>query len=185
MGEIQLTRIKSVYGDIKGLLSQIPLAETIPTIDSFTVNTFNEAIDELSRITSTDYSRYNVPQNQEMSDWPGKFDSKVVRAQIGRVISRLEQEYGFGEKNQSSITPGIVIFNKNQNEISLQINYTINDLINKQGDEEGKKKLGELKTELEKSDKSWESIRKILVWILNFSKELFVEIIPIILQKKL
>jgi len=185
MAEIQLARIKSIYGDIKGLLSQIPTVEIQKFVKDFTVRTFNDALDELTRISNTDYSRYKVPESERNRTWPDKFESVVVRAQVGRVISRLEEEFGFGRENGDQQSPNIVIFNKNQNEISLQINYTINDLIDKTTDEEGKVKLRELKDELEKSDKNWERIKTVLIWILNFSKDLFLEIIPIILQKKL
>lgn len=183
MAEIQLTRIKSLYGDIKGLLSQIPLAETSPTVDQFIVSQFNRTLDDLTNTTNTDYSIYKIPDEQRTREWPEKFDSNIVRAQMGRVISRLEQEYGFGSEAQQS--PGIVIFNKTQNEISLQINYTISDLINSSSDEGSKTKLEELRDELEKPDKNWEKIKNILIWILNFSKDLFLKIIPIILEKRL
>ena len=185
MAEIQLTRIKSIYGDIKGLLSQIPLSETNPLVDSFTVNTFNEILDELSRVSHTDFSGYKIPPEKEHKNWPGSFDSRVVRAQIGRVVSRLEQEYNFEQVGGSTTSPGIVIFNKNQNEVSLQINYTINDLIEQSNNEESKSKLKELKDELDQSDKNWEVIKNIIIWIINFSKELFLKIIPIILEKKI
>lgn len=185
MAEIKLARIKSIYGDIKGLLSQIPLATTTGVIDQFIVSQFNQTLDTLTRLAETDFSHYKVPETQQVEAWPGKFDTNSVRAQVGRVISRLEQEYSFGQTEQSATPPGIVIFNKNQNEISLQINYTINDLINQSSDEESKSKLRELREELEKPNKNWEKIKNVLIWIINFSKELFIKIIPIILEKKL
>ena len=46
MAEIQLTKIKSIYGDIKGLLSQIPLPNQDSYISSFIVKQFNSSIDE-------------------------------------------------------------------------------------------------------------------------------------------
>lgn len=186
MGEIQLTRIRSVYGDIKGLLSQIPQPDKDAYVSAFVVNGFNSAIDELSKITDTDYSRYKVTIEAIVHDTShGHYYSASVRPQIGRVISRLEEEYGFGKNVNNQLSPNIVIFNKNQNEFSLQINYTINDLIDKTGDDEEKTKLRELRDELEKTDKNWEKIKSILIWIINFSKDLFLEILPIILQKKL
>ena len=185
MAEIQLTRIKSIYGDIRGILSQIPLVETTSVVDQFIVSQFNAAIDNLSELTNTDFSTYKIPDNLRLDDWPDKFPTETVRVQLGRVISRLEQEYSFGQNNPSSVNPGIVIFNKNQNEISLEINYTINDLIVEESSNDSKEKLKELKQELEKSDKNWEKIKNILIWILNFSKELFIKIIPILLEKKL
>lgn len=183
MAEIQLTRIKSLYGDLKGLLSQIPFEKDKPLVEAFTVTKINETIDALSSVIQTDYSTYKIPDNQINSDWQ-EFPMGIVRTQLGRVISRLEEEYTFnrGDNNQ---TPGIVIFNKNENEISLKINYTINDLIEKYPSGESKNKLTLLKDELKKPTKDWGAIKGILIWILNFSKDLFLEIIPIILQKKL
>jgi hypothetical protein len=58
-------------------------------------------------------------------------------------------------------------------------------LISKSTNDESKRKLGQLNEELDKPQKNWEVIKDILVWILNFSKDLFLEILPIILQKKL
>lgn len=184
MAEIQLTRIRSIYGDIKGLLSQLPLPEVSLLVNQFIVKGFNASLDELSQVSNTDYSSYKVPANLESPDWPGEYDSKLVRAQVGRVISRLEEEFGFGKRDSNS-QPTIAIFNKNQNSNVIEINYTINDLIEKQENDESKEKLKELKAELEKEDKDWDAIKKIIIWLINFSKDLFIQIIPIILQKKL
>src|SRR3989344_1348835 len=186
MAEIQRTRIKSIYGDIKGLLSQLPQPDTSPYVAAFLVNGFNSTVDELSHLADTDYSRYKVTHEAmvpQHSKGPHYY-SIPVRTQIGRFIARLEEEYDLG-KDRVSQSPTIAIFNKNQNEVSVQVNYTINDLIEKAEEEEGRIKLRELRDELEKSDKSWEKIKGILLWVLNFSKDLFLQILPIILQKKL
>lgn len=184
MAEIQLTRIRSIYGDLHGLLAQIPPVDKEAYVKAFTVQSFNTALNELSLVTGSDYSGYKVPDSERSTTFSDSYDSRVVRAQVGRVVNRLETEFGFGRKSEQQ-SPGIVIFNKNQSEISLQINYTINDLIDKTGNEEEKVKLRELNDELEKSEKDWGKLRAILIWILNFSKELFLEVLPIILQKKL
>lgn len=183
MAEIQLTRIKSLYGDLKGLLGQIPFEKDKYLVEAFTVTKINETIDALSDVTQTDYSTYKIPDNQINSDWQ-EFPTGIVRTQLGRAISRLEEEYAFNREDNSQ-TPGIVIFNKNENEISLKINYTINDLAEKYPSDESKSKLTLLGDELKKPNKDWGKIKGILIWILNFSKDLFLEIIPIILQKKL
>ena len=183
MAEIQLTRIKSVYGDLKGLLSQIPLAQTNSLVDEFLVDQLNQALDNLSRVSESDYSSYKIPASKKLADWLEKYPTDIVRAQLGRVISKLEQEYSF-DKPQTQ-TPGIVIFNKNENEISMKINHSINELIEKSPTEESKGKLKQLDDELKKGTKNWDVIKNILIWILNFSKELFLEIIPIIIQKKI
>lgn len=185
MAELQLTRIKSIYGDLKGLLSQIPLAETNALVDQFIVLQINQSLDNLSNVTNTDFSTYKIPETHRSKNRPDRFPTNIVRVQLGKVITRLENEYGFGQNSQFSTNPGIVIFNKNQNEISLEINYTINDLIADEPSHDGKDRLKELKEELGKPDKNWEKIKAILIWILNYSKELSLKIIPIILQSKL
>ncbi|EKE20773.1 MAG: hypothetical protein ACD_7C00489G0004 [uncultured bacterium] len=184
MAEIKLTRIRSIYGDVKGLLSQIPDPSKQSMVKEFTVQTFNCVVDELSQIAETDYSNCKIPESQRSNNWHDSFPSIVVRAQIGRLVSHLEEEFSFG-KNQATSSPSIAIFNRNNNEVSVQINYTINDLIEKIEEDEGKTQLRELRDELEKSDKNWEKIKSILIWILNFSKDLFLEVLPIILQNKI
>lgn len=185
MAEIQLIRIKALYGDLKGLLSQIPHSTTTSIVDQFLVSQINQIIDTLTNVSKSDYSTYKIPEEQRYSEWPESFPANIVRAQLGRIISRLENEYSFGQSKQSPNSPGIVIFNKNQSEISLQINYSITDLIEHETNEESKEKLKNLERELEKNDKDWESIKSILYWILNFSKDLFLKVIPILLEKKL
>jgi len=184
MGEIKLTKIRSSYGDIKGMLSQIPLPQIDSLVDQFIVNQFNTVLDRLTEITETDYTLYKVPDSERVPDWQDKFPSTIVRTQLGRVINRLEEEYRFGKENNSQ-NSGIVIFNKNENDVSIKINYTMRDLISKTVDEEGKSKLEQLNEEINKPNKSWDVIKGILIWILNFSKDLFLEVIPLIIQKKL
>jgi hypothetical protein len=179
-----LPKIKSIYGDIKGLLSQIPPTDKDGLTSNIVVNGFNNTLTELSQATNTDYSKYEIPSEARNRNFRERFDSKIARAQIGRVIGRLEEKYGFGKSDAANSPPGIFIFNKNQNEISLQINYTLNELIDETGSDDAKMQLRELRDELEKPTKSWDKIRPILIWILNFSKDLFLKILPILLQKQ-
>ncbi len=64
--EIQIAKVKSIYGDLKGLLSQIPPVAEEHYVEAFTVNTFNDDLKELSKITNTDFSRYKVPISQKI-----------------------------------------------------------------------------------------------------------------------
>lgn len=182
MAEIKLTRIRSRYGDLKGLLSQIPLEKEKSVVDKFIVNQINSILDILSIDAETDYSSYKVPDDQADPGWNYTYPSGIVRTQLGRVISRLEEEFNFSLGNKVQ-APGIVIFNKNENEISLKINYTITDLVEKYPDEETKRRLSQLEDQLNKPSKNWDIIKGVLIWILNFSKDLFLEVVPIIIQK--
>ena len=182
MAEIQLVRIKSLYGEARGYLDAIKKGSGASgpyTVPRSIVDNFNLIVDEVSRISDTDYSRSKIPEHELRQI----MSFRLVEPLVSGFVTRLEQEYGFGQENHTQ--PGIVIFNKNESEISLKINYTINDLISKIDNDEGKTKLSELKNELEKPQRNWETIKGILIWILNFSKDLFLEVLPIILQKKL
>ncbi|HLD92149.1 MAG TPA: hypothetical protein VI795_01995 [Patescibacteria group bacterium] len=183
MAEIQLTKIRSIYGEIKGFLESLPQSINAGPyiIPKFNVDNYNSSVDNLSGVTNTDYSRFKIPDSEIRS----MTNIRIVKSQMMGVIRKLEAEYGFNSESTFNTSPGIVIFNKNQNEMSLQINYTIDNLIEQGENKESKNKLSELKEELGKTDKNWEKIKSILIWIINFSKELFLKIIPIILEKKL
>ncbi len=183
MGEVLVTRIKSVYGDLKGLLSQLPPEKERGLVNAFIVDQMNSTIDSLTNVSGSDYSTYKIPRTEIHPDW-NEYPTGVVRTQLGRVISKLEAEYGFNNVATAN-TPGIVIFNKNESEISVNINYSIRDLKERYPDETTKQKLTELEEELKKPNKNWDKIKPILIWVLNFSKELFLELIPLILQGKL
>lgn len=182
MAEIQLAKIKSLYGEAKGYLDAIKKGSGASgpyTVPRSIVDNFNLIVDEVSSISDTDYSRSKIPEHELRQI----MSFRLVEPLVSGFVTRLEQEYGFGQDNHTQ--PGIVIFNKNESEISLKINYSINDLILNTKSNEGKEKLNSLKNELDKPQKNWETIKGILIWILNFSKDLFLKILPIILQKKL
>lgn len=183
MAEIQLTKIKSIYGELKGYLEGLPQEGKGAMSGPFVVPSaigkkFNNAIDELTQVSDTDYSRFKV--NVESN---GVLNIREVKPSMHAAVCRLEEEFGFNKSSDIS-TPAIIINNKNQNEISLQVNYTLPQLIEESNDE-SKEKLKQLEEELNKPYKNWNVIRPILIWLLNFSKELFIKIIPILLEKKI
>lgn len=183
MTEIQLTRIKSLYGEIKGYFISLPKQSSGPYIVPVEIGrNYNIAVSELTQISGINYDRFKVPNIEERRG--SDLNIRLVQPQMSALVSRLEEEFGFG-KNDSVPHPTIAIFNKNQNNNTIEINYTINDLIAEEKSDTGKDKLNELKQELRNPNKNWEKIKSILIWILNYSKELSLKIIPIILQSKL
>lgn len=113
MAEIQRTKIKSLYGDLKGLLNEIPEFHKAYWVQSNIVLTFNQVLDDLSKISNTDYSIYQVPMS-EMDTERRAFEITRVRTQISRVVSRLEEEHNF-KSNGSESSPNMVI-NQNQSQ---------------------------------------------------------------------
>lgn len=48
--------------------------------------------------------------------------------------------------------------------------------------EEAKQKINNLKEELGKENPVWENIKAILIWLINFSKDVFIQVLPYILD---
>lgn len=179
MAELKVTRIKSLYAEAKGYLESIDKNSAVGsqyTVPRSIVDNYNSIVDETSQIAGTDYSRCKIPERELRQI----MSFRVVEPLIASFIKRLELEYGFSSPN--SATPAIAIINENSNKV-IQTNYTINNLISQETDAEAKQKLKQLNEELDKENKNWDSIKKILIWIINFSAELFLKVLPTILEK--
>jgi hypothetical protein len=48
---------------------------------------------------------------------------------------------------------------------------------------EAKSKVNELKEEINKENPSWDKVKGVLIWLINFSKEVFLKVLPYILDK--
>ena len=178
MAEIQLTRIKSLYGEAKGYLESIDDGAGGPyTVPKMIVDKFNTVVDEVSHISGTDYSRSKIPE----SEMRGVMSFRLVKPQMAAFVSRLELEYEFIKSVNN--TPGIAIINDNSNKVTVQTNYTIENLINQETNDEAKDKLKVLESELKKENKNWNAIKPVLIWIINYSAELFLKVLPTILEK--
>ncbi len=179
MAEIQLTRIRSLYGEAKGYLDAIKNESSSGpyTVPRSIVDKFNTIVDEVSNTTQIDYSRSKIPA----SELRNIMSVRLVKPLLAAFVSRLELEYGFNQSNNN--TPGIAIFNDNSNKVTVQTNYTITNLIEQETSDEAKEKLRILEKELKKDNKDWNVIKSVLIWIINFSAELFLKVLPTILEK--
>jgi hypothetical protein len=184
MAEVIRTRIRSFFGDLKGLMQVISGNEHEASVDNFVVTQINQVIDDLTQLSETDYSSYKIPTRYLSRIYPNAYEKDLVMSQLGRIIGRLGEEQGFDKPSQSD-TPNIVILNENQNKVSVTIDYTIENLIEQSEDTEVKENLGQIATEVKSANPNWEKIKTALGWILNFSKDLFLKVIPIILEKRL
>lgn len=182
MGEILITKVRSLYGEIKGLHSGLPKQVSGPyCIPSIIGERFNTALDLLTQASNTDYSRFKILRN-ELSR-AENCNIRVIEPLMSTIITKLENEYGFGSVKKDN-SANIVIINKNTNEVSVNVDYTIEDLI-RQSNGQATDQLTQLKNELDKDDKNWETIKGCLLWILNFSKDLFFKILPLLLGQKI
>ena len=181
MAEIKLTRIRSLYGEAKGYLDSIEKDNSSAgpyTVPRSIVDKFNNIVDETTQVSETDYSRSKIPE----AELKAVMSVRLVEPLVNGFITRLKLDYGFNQSNNT--TPVIAIINDNSNKVTVQTNYTIINLIDKETNDGAKEKLKELDNELKNENNNWDKIKPILIWIINFSQDLFIKIIPILLEKK-
>lgn len=177
--EVVTAKIKGLYGEIKGIFESIKDL-TYLSVEDHTVTTYNSLVDELMSISEGNYVRSKIPLEYRKD--PSKrgrylFSAELVKPIVSGLMRKLEEEYGFG-RNQTQ--PSVVLVNKNMNKTSIDISYTIQTLIDDESDDDTKAKLIELEEALKDKDKS--RISAIVKWILDKSFDIFIQVLPIIIQ---
>jgi len=183
MADIKLQQIKSLYGELAGLLSQLPMAEKSRWVSKSTGDLYNLTVDELIKLSDTNYARLKLTDNDksDYSNDDNDFDTSNLRAKLGALVKRLEEEYGFNKSVASAHSaPVIVTVNQNQ-EVTLSVT-PIQQIIDSADDDEIKKELEELKTILE-TTKNPEKTSGILNKIQQISWEVFIKVLPIVLEQ--
>lgn len=177
MAEIQHQRIKSIYGELSGLykgaLHDVPnnhfpwaIAEQV-----------NGSIDELNQATGTDYSRFKLAHEPHMNN--DYVTASFARTKMSAIVTRLEQEYGFNSSNNSANTPVVVTVQQNQ---MVNVNVIpIQQLISDINDDGLKIQLNDLRDAVE-THKDPAKTRSILKTIMDKSWELFIKVLPYVLQ---
>jgi len=179
MADIQLHRIKSIYGEMAGILSQLPLPEKKPWVYVSVGRQFNSAVEDLNKLTDSDYTRQKLSDNDYYMGDSNCYDTTMIRTKIGSVVKRLEEEYGFGLNTTPQSPPVVVTVNQNQ-EVTIAIT-PIQQLIDSTEDEELRKDLDELKTAVEVS-KDQSKASTILNSIQKKSWEVFIKVLPYVLE---
>ena len=177
-------KLKSCYRQLKGLQKEAKGLDSV-SLNSSIIDSYNLLIDEVSEVTEDDCSKYKVPEEDLKSSAysSGSFyDSEIVFPKMGLVIGFLEAELNVGNEQDNSSASNMVAL-INNNTIGINIQQTIEQLIEKEENPEAKEKLNELNEELQKQNKDWNKIKKILIWIINFSEKLFFTVLPELLKK--
>jgi len=174
-------KLKSCYRQLKELRKEAK--ELGVNINSSIVDDYNLLIDEISEVVENDCLKYKVPEKDLFrggSDcW---YNAEKVSPKMGLAVGFLEAELNVGDEQNNSNTGNMVTL-INNNTIGINIQQTIEQLIEKEENSEAKEKLGELNEELQKPKKDWSKIKKILIWIINFSEKLFFTVLPELLKK--
>jgi len=107
-------------------------------------------------------------------------------------VSELELDFEEEPKIKSKKSGNISVKMENTQtinqtmDISIQIKSIIQNIKQNEPDskkaQEAEQKLKELETEVKSGSPAWSKIKDILVWLLNFSRDAFLQVLPIILQ---
>ncbi len=172
-----MQRLKGLYGEVAGILRELPRSETDSTIFSgHIVDQYNAAVDEISQTSNSDYSRHKITKDSNFAE--GYHTSATVRSRIGSLVRRLEQEYGFNLRD-SLDTPVVVTVQQNQ---SVNVTITpIQTLINETNDDTLRDQLEDLRQAIE-VEKSPSTTRRVLKVIMEKSWELFIKVLPYVLE---
>jgi hypothetical protein len=178
MAEIQIQRIKSLYGEIKGLLATIK--PTDYNIHSSIVKQYNAMLDDLSTASLTDYSRSRITHEDYYPRSSTSYLGSVVRAKMNSLIKRLEEEFGFGSKQPITQGPTIVVTQNQHQQLNVTV-IPIQQVIDSITDnDELRAEVEELKALLEAKDNKGTS--KVLGSIMNKSWDIFVALLPAVLE---
>ena len=174
-------KVKRIYRELKNLNKQFE-ANTGWYLAQLIQGTYHPLIDELSEATGEDCSKYKIPHSahQVMNGTTAIYQRLPTLGHMGMAIGFLEDLLNVTDETPNNDS-GVTIIN--QNTLAVSIQFTISQLIEKATNDEEKEKLIELNEELDKQEKDWDKIKNILIWILNFSKDLFIQILPELLKK--
>ncbi len=115
-----------------------------------------------------------------------------MRDLLTNFIEELELGITPPKKRPSTIiSPKIVVSPKQIVIQRIDISQTIETILNKireqEPDEEkvkeAEKKLKTLEKEIKKDKPTWSVIKQVLIWLLNFSRDAFLQIFPILIEK--
>lgn len=176
-------KIKSVYSQLKSLKEQFE-ADSGWYHASVIQGTYHPLIDELTDAIEEDCSKFKIPNTayQMINGTTPTYKRLPTLTHMGMCVAFLEDRLNISDTNlNTSNESGVTIIN--QNTLAMNIQNTINELIESSSNEEEREKLTELNEELEKPEKDWDKIKNILIWILNFSKDLFIQVLPELLKK--
>jgi len=176
VAEVNHQRIKSLYGEIYGILSQLAPVEQGNYSSSIGAH-YNSTVDDLSKQTNTDYSRHKLTKEYQWDDY---YDSQSARSKIGSLVSRLEQEYGFGAQNSTKTKPPVVVTVNQNQQVSVSVT-PISQLIEKEEDPEIKQLLKDLSVAAEKKDEA--TSKTVIKNLADKSWQVFLQAIPYILER--
>ena len=152
MSPDNIPQIRSVYGELQGYLSQIPLPkdpyETAHNVEL--ANLIDNAIINLNSITGLDYNRFKIHREQsEIGEFVRILE---YRTKLGGLISSIHATFFADEQAPFSGSPSTVITQQQQQatyvSMLLEVQDKLNEKIQSATDENEKNFLQQVKAGL-------------------------------------
>jgi hypothetical protein len=177
MAEKQVQQVRNIYGEILGIGDHLPTG----TVKASVTDLYNAAVDELNKVSGSDYSRFKIGTGEYIRLDIYRADS--VRAKIASLLARLEQEFGFHKpllRGESQPSTNIVTINNN-NQLSVTV-VPIQEILQRIIDPELRVEVEELKTIIE-GDKDMSKASRLLNAIQQKSWDVFIALLPVVLER--
>jgi hypothetical protein len=113
-------KIRPIYSELQGYLSQAPSGKTSSIHHEECWNLYNQTLDELQKATNRDYKKFHISPVKGMGEIDF-IDVGVYRQKLGGLISRLHGEYFSDEIPPFSGMPSTVITQNQQQVQSVQM----------------------------------------------------------------
>jgi hypothetical protein len=176
MADRQIQQIRSIYGEILGIADH--LAPNLVPASSIVL--YNGAIDELSSISASDYSRFKATSADAYSQTD--YYVSAVKPKMGSLLARLEQEFGFykPERGAPQPTTNIVTIHNN-NQLSVTV-IPIQEVLQTITDDEGLRADVEALKAVIEGNKDKKRASSLLSSIQQKSWEVFIALLPVVLE---
>lgn len=175
MAEKQVQQIKALYGEILGTADHLPKNSVHRTV----IQLYNGAVDDLNRISDSDYSRFKANQDDLYSD--PYYAVSSLKPKMGALLARLEQEFDFHKPNrgEQSAAPMIMTVTNN-NQLNVTI-VPIQEILQNITDEDLRADVEELKAIVQGS-KDKRRASNLLNSIQQKSWDVFIALLPVVLE---
>jgi hypothetical protein len=162
-------------------------------MENLVIKSFGQKSNQLIQVRDIhNHMHYSGDYNSE-----SKLDTQEVKDKFKNLITVFISELELDFEDESKITTkkagNMSVRMKNTQTINqtLNISTTIENIIenikqvesDQQRVTESEQKLRELETEIKSKSPTWSKIKDILIWLLNFSRDAFLQVLPIILEK--
>jgi hypothetical protein len=196
MHDIDSKKVKLIYRQLQGYLSQIPLPKDTNEIfhEKDQWEYINNAIDNLNSATRNNYDDYKTFQRSDTDGWSIPVKVTVVRSKLGALINVLHEEYFSTETSPFSGNPNattMVIHNQNsqqqnqnqQQEQKIELEQLLQNAQETIRAEYGEDKANEAIDLIKKialNPKNWAIVASAIIALTHIGHVAFVAALPIL-----